>query len=153
MRVGSIGQREWVIDQSPRPGTVAVVADEARMMQAMLNLATNAVQHTTDCDEIGIGAEHLTLNGVDSIRCWVRDTGPGIEDEHLDKLFRRQFRGVASRAARSEGMGLGLSIVDAIARAHGGTASARNEPTGGARFVIEIPAEPPDDLATQENLP
>jgi two-component system OmpR family sensor kinase len=149
-RVGSIGQRRWVVDESPRLGTVVMVADEARVMQAMLNLATNAVQHTSDGDEIGIGAERSTIGDVGSIRCWVRDTGRGIDPENLDKLFRRQFRGVASRAARSEGMGLGLSIVDAIARAHGGTASARNEPNGGARFVIEIPAEPPDDIANQE---
>ncbi len=152
-RVGSIGQRRWVVDASPRLGTVVMVADEARVMQAVLNLASNSVQHTSEGAEIGIGAERSTMGDVESVRCWVRDTGPGIDTENLDKLFRRQFRGVASRAARTEGMGLGLSIVDAIARAHGGTASASNEPDGGARFVIEIPVEPPDELPNQENLP
>ena len=150
-RVGSLGQRRWVVDQSPRPGTVAVVADEARMMQAMLNLATNAVQHTASGDEIGIGAERIAEGDVESVRFWIRDTGPGIGDDHVDKLFRRQFRGAASRAARSDGMGLGLSIVAAIARAHGGTATAQNEPTGGARFILDIPAEP--GPSTKENLP
>jgi two-component system OmpR family sensor kinase len=67
-------------------------------------------------------------------------------------MFERRFRGAASRARRSEGMGIGLSIVDAIATAHGGSASARNEPVTGARFVITIPAGPATDI-DREVLP
>jgi signal transduction histidine kinase len=120
---------------------VAILGDRARLIQAMLNLATNAVQHTGDGDEVGIGIEAST----GSVRLWVRDTGPGVDDEVIDQLFTRRFRGAASRAQRSEGMGIGLSIVDAIARGHGGRASAVNEPTGGARFIIELPLDPPPE--------
>lgn len=149
-RVGPIADRVWVIDEAPRPGTIAIVADEERMMQALLNLATNAVQHTAVGDEIGIGVARIEGNESDRVNWWVRDAGAGIDEAHLDKLFRRQFRGAASRATRADGMGIGLSIVEAIARAHGGTAIAVNEPGGGARFIIDTPAEPADP---EPNMP
>jgi signal transduction histidine kinase len=142
-RVDSLGDRLWVVDAAPRPGTIAIEADSGRLMQAMLNLATNAVQHTGAGDEIGIGVEaDGPRDAPHHVRLWVRDTGPGIPPEIIDQMFQRRFRGAASRARRVEGMGIGLSIVDAIAKAHGGGASARNEPGSGARFVITIPAGP-----------
>jgi two-component system OmpR family sensor kinase len=136
-RVAAIAPRRWTIDASPRPGTVAVVADEQRLTQAMLNLASNAVQHTDDGNEIAIGA----AVDRDTARLWVRDTGPGIDEQLAEQLFQRRFRGAASRAQRADGMGLGLSIVDAIARAHRGSAAAANSPQGGAIFTISIPVE------------
>lgn len=142
-RVASLGERHWTIDTTPRPGTIAVVADEGRVMQAMLNLASNAVDHTADGDEIGVGGERFHARGGRWwIRLWVRDSGPGIDTDHLDHVFERRFRGATSRAVRAEGMGIGLSIVDAVARAHSGRAVASNVDGGGARFTIEIPAEP-----------
>jgi signal transduction histidine kinase len=140
-RVRLLGDRAWQLDAAPAPGAVAILGDRARLIQAMLNLATNAVQHTADGDEVGIGID--TAPG--SVRLWVRDTGPGIDDDVIDQLFTRRFRGAASRVDRSDGMGIGLSIVDAIARSHGGRASAVNEPGSGARFVIELPVEPPPE--------
>ena len=122
---------------------MAIEADPGRLMQAVLNLASNAVQHTDVGAEIGIGVE---VDGPPQaphrVRLWVRDTGPGVPPDMIDQMFQRRFRGAASRARRSEGMGIGLSIVDAIAKAHGGHATARNEPGSGARFVITIPPGP-----------
>lgn len=142
-RIRSLADRAWHLDAAPAPGTVAMLADRARLVQAMLNLATNAVQHTDDGDAVGIGIDTST----DRVRLWVRDTGSGVEADVLDQLFTRRFRGAASRARRSDGMGIGLSIVDAIARGHGGRAHAANEPDGGARFTIELPIDPaPEDL-------
>jgi len=138
-RVPALGTREWVLD-APRPGTVAVVADEERLMQAMLNLAANAVQHTSEGDRIELGA---ATQGADQVRMWVRDSGPGIDAQLAGQLFQRRFRGAASRARRADGMGIGLSIVDAIARGHGGSAAATNHPGGGAVFSITLPSEPP----------
>jgi signal transduction histidine kinase len=134
-RVAALGRRRWTIDTAPRPGAVAIVADEQRLTQAMLNLASNAVHHTAEGGEIALGAR------VDAgtTRLWVRDSGPGIDEQLAEQLFQRRFRGAASRAQRTEGMGLGLSIVDAIARAHRGSASAANAPQGGAIFTIAIP--------------
>ena len=142
-RVRLLGDRTWRLDEAPDPGSVAVLGDRARLLQAILNLATNACQHTQPGDEIGIG---VRADG-DTVRLWVRDTGPGLEPEVIDQLFTRRFRGAASRAERSDGMGIGLSIVDAIARGHGGRAAADNEPSGGARFTIELPIDlPPEEL-------
>jgi two-component system, OmpR family, sensor kinase len=142
-RVRRLGDREWVLDGAPPPGTVAILGDRDRLVQALLNLATNAIQHTGPGDRIALG---IAAAG-ERARLWVRDTGPGLDDDTIDQLFDRRFRGAASRTRRTEGMGIGLSIVDAIARGHGGRASAANEPGGGARFTIELPIDPaPEDL-------
>jgi signal transduction histidine kinase len=138
-----LGDRTWRRDAAPAPGTVAILGDRDRLVQAMLNLAANAVQHTEPGDELGFGID--TDEGT--ARLWVRDHGTGLEDDVIEQLFTRRFRGAASRARRSEGMGIGLSIVDAVARGHRGRAYAANEPGGGARFTIELPIEPaPEDL-------
>jgi two-component system OmpR family sensor kinase len=143
-RVRRLGDRTWELDMAPPLGTVALLGDRDRLVQAMLNLAANAVQHTTPGDRISLGIDHA--DGV--ARLWVRDTGPGIDGDVLEQLFDRRFRGGASRARRSDGMGIGLSIVAAIARGHGGRAIATNQPGGGARFTIELPLD-----TAQEDLP
>ena len=143
-RVRPLGTRDWQLAAAPPGGSVALLADRARIVQALLNLATNACQHTDDDDMIEIGFE--STGGT--VKMWVRDTGPGIDPDVIDQLFERRFRGAASRARRAEGMGIGLSIVDAIARGHGGHAEAANDPAGGARFTIELPLEPtPEELS------
>jgi signal transduction histidine kinase len=152
-RATGLGDRRWVVDSVPHPGVLAIVADPGRLTQAVLNLAQNAVQHTVDGDEIGLGADTGLGAGHRTVRLWVRDTGPGIDAASMDQLFRRRFRGAASRSQRAEGMGIGLSIVDAIARAHGGVAEARNEPGGGARFTITLPVEPVEPVDAEEDRP
>ena len=142
-RVRTLGERDWQLETAPPPGSVALLADRARLVQAVLNLATNAVQHTGPNDTISLGVDASS----ESVRIWVRDTGPGIDPDVIDHLFERRFRGAASRVRRSDGMGIGLSIVDAIARGHGGHAEAKNE-ARGARFTIELPLDP-----TPEELP
>jgi len=73
-----------------------------------------------------------------SIRLWVRDTGPGVSDRDKDAVFRRFTRG--QDAAPDEGVGLGLSIVAAIAAAHGGSAHVEDAvPAPGARFALTLP--------------
>jgi signal transduction histidine kinase len=129
-RVKALAPRHWVPDAAPSVGTVATLADPDRLAQALVNLATNAVQHTHDGDEIGVGVaadrEHAHL--------WVRDTGPGVDPAVADSLFDRYTRG-----ANSQGVGIGLSIVNAIARAHGGAVSVVSPPGQGATFTVTIP--------------
>jgi two-component system OmpR family sensor kinase len=153
-KLPALGDRSWVLDASPAPGALAIVGDPGRLTQALLNLATNAVQHTAPGDVIAFGIEP-TGTGA---RLWVRDTGAGLEPGLADRLFDRRFRGAASRASRADGMGLGLSIVAAIVRAHGGEIVAVNDPGGGARFTITLPTEPPNPnpdpyLNTTEHTP
>lgn len=149
-----LGERDWVVDAAPAPGAVAVVADPGRLTQAVLNLAGNAVQHTGPGDTVAIGIEVVGPAGAPTgARLWVRDTGTGLEPGLADRLFDRRVRGAASRANRSDGLGLGLSIVAAIARAHGGSVAAVDDPGGGARFTIDIPAEPPHTSPTPDGTP
>jgi signal transduction histidine kinase len=69
----------------------------------------------------------------------VEDRGPGISPADLPHLFDPFYRGVESRAQQRKGSGLGLALVDRIARAHGGGVKVSNKPDGGARFVLTIP--------------
>lgn len=141
-RIPALGRRDWTFI-GPAPGTVAMLGDRDRLIQAMLNLATNAVQHTGDGDAVEVGIEETSGH----TRMWVRDSGPGVDDDVIDQLFTRTFRSAASRARRSDGMGIGLSIVDAVARGHGGSVTATNDPRGGARFCIELPIDPDSEDA------
>ena len=77
------------------------------------------------------------VNGTAEIA--VTDSGPGLNDEHLEHVFERFYRADASRARASGGVGLGLAIVAAVAEAHGGTVSASSEPGHGATFRIALP--------------
>jgi signal transduction histidine kinase len=134
-RVRAIGERAWVLDAAPAVGTVTVTADRDRLVQAVVNLATNAVQHTEDGAEIGVGA-HFAAGRA---RLWVRDSGPGIDPAIARTLFDRTSRSANSRARRPEGTGIGLSIVEAIARAHGGSVAVEPSAATGATFVITLP--------------
>ena len=69
----------------------------------------------------------------------VADSGPGFPDDFLPHAFSRFRRPDTDRARSSGGAGLGLAIVAAIAQAHGGEATARNQPGGGAVVTIELP--------------
>ena len=98
-----------------------------------MQLAQNAVKHTGASDTIALGS---VMSGG-SVRFWVRDTGPGVPDREKSAIFQRFSRG--ADAAHDEGSGLGLSIVTAIATAHGGSAHVEDATPPGSRFVITLP--------------
>jgi signal transduction histidine kinase len=72
----------------------------------------------------------------------VADNGVGFPEASLEHVFDRFYRADPSRSRKSGGSGLGLAIVDAIARAHGGAVEASNDPEGGARITVRLPARP-----------
>jgi signal transduction histidine kinase len=102
------------------------------LARALGNLLENATVHAG-------GAERLTIrSGEGVIRFEVADRGPGFSKDDLSRVFEPFTRG----AQKAEGsLGLGLSLVARIARAHGGRAYAENSPSGGATVVIELPSE------------
>lgn len=132
----SLGERDWHLDGA---GVGILVADQQRLTQAVMNLAENAVRHTADHGAIWIGS---SLIG-DWVRLWVRDDGRGVEPADRERIFDRYERGDRA-AGMSDGSGLGLSIVAAIAEAHGGRVELDSAPGLGATFTIVLPtSEPP----------
>jgi signal transduction histidine kinase len=137
-KAGAIAPRDWLLE---RVGRGMVVADRQRLTQAMMQLAQNAAEHTEDGGLIGLGS-----TVVDSeVRLWVRDTGPGIAADQWEQIFRRFSRGGGGR--RSEGAGIGLAIVKAIAEAHHGRIELDSRPGSGSTFRIVIPTDQPEDRA------
>jgi signal transduction histidine kinase len=116
------------------PGAEHVTGDSDRLEQALQNLAANALRHTPEGGEIRLAGSVVPDGSVLS----VRDTGPGIPDEHLPLIFERFYKVDAARKAAG-GSGLGLSIVKAIVERHGGRISARND--NGAVFEILLPPD------------
>lgn len=113
---------------------LVVTADRVRLQQAVANLADNALKYSPDGTEVTLAARATPAGGVEIT---VRDQGPGIPPEELPRIWDRLYRGDKSRSQR--GLGLGLSFVRAIARAHGGTAAAASPPGGGAVFTLTLP--------------
>jgi two-component system OmpR family sensor kinase len=128
-----LGQRDWRLETR---GEALIVADRQRLTQAIMGLAQNAVQHTADGEPIWLG----TAANHREVRLWVRDEGPGIAAEDQQRIFDRFARASDSRR-RSEGAGLGLAIVRAIAEAHGGRVRLSSRPGAGATFTLVLPAE------------
>lgn len=129
----SLGDRTWVLDSRVEG---VVIADRQRLTQAMIQLASNAVQHTEVGQEIGIG---ISCNEK-SCDLWIRDTGPGVPPAERESIFERFHRANGESERRSEGAGLGLAIVKAIAQAHGGKVTVEDSINEGAIFRIVIPA-------------
>ncbi|MEW6493607.1 MAG: PAS domain-containing sensor histidine kinase [Cyanobacteriota bacterium] len=142
-------------------------ADEARLTQVFLNLFDNSIKHSSSRETIRVKVTELQAEAIadeassdpqsDSngsrslIQIDIIDAGTGFSESDLPHVFERLYRGDASRQKRqgtsetltlagSSGSGLGLSIVQQIILAHGGTVQARNHPeTGGAWLQIKLP--------------
>ena len=144
-KAGGLAERDWQLDQ-----TAAVTArgDEQRITQALLQLAHNAVKHTGPGDTIALGS---IVDGA-SVLWWVRDTGPGVPVGDRERIFERFGRG-ADEEQHEDGFGLGLSIVAAIARAHGGSAWLDASYDEGARFVVSVPYDAPPAPPSYDDVP
>ncbi|WP_156517311.1 sensor histidine kinase, partial [Rhodococcus sp. EPR-279] len=142
-KVTTLADREWVLEAS---ATVHAPLDAQRLTQALLALADNATHHTMPGSRVGIGSQ---LSDGD-IRFWVTDSGPGIARDEQERIFERFARG-RNGTRRTEGAGLGLSIVTAIAQAHRGRVSVGSAPGHGATFTITIPLT--DSVPSQKDRP
>ena len=115
---------------------IFVLGDNKRIHQAVANLLANARTHTPTGTPIVVSA-HV---GDTETTISVADSGPGLPVEDQPRIFERFFRSDPSRArSAGEGSGLGLSIVDAIMKAHGGSVSVASEPGNGATFTLHFP--------------
>jgi two-component system sensor histidine kinase MprB len=107
---------------------LVIQADESQVDRALYNMLDNAAKWTASGKPVEIVLCDHELS--------IRDHGPGIEPEHLPRVFDRFYRAPAARA--TPGSGLGLAIVRKVVDAHGWTVEAENRPDGGACFRISI---------------
>jgi signal transduction histidine kinase len=132
---GDVAEEKGVSLRAEDPGDLALRADRARALQALANLVDNAVKFTPAGGEVVLSARR---DGP-AVALSVVDSGIGIPSEDLPHVWERLFRGDKSRSER--GLGLGLSLVKAIALAHGGTAEVESAPGKGSRFTLRLPAD------------
>lgn len=127
-------QHQWVLELPEDP--VEVIGDSARLHQVLVNLLANARVHTPEGTKITTslrpGAEPASIEIV------VADNGPGIPEDILPRMFERFARGDGSRSRQAGSTGLGLSIVDAVVKAHRGTVRAQSD-SRGTTFTVTLP--------------
>jgi heavy metal sensor kinase len=122
-----------LVRQTAQP--VEIEGDRARLKQAIVNLLDNAIKYTPENGRVSLAVRSENSSAL----LEVSDTGPGISDVALPHLFERFYRADEVRSRDIGGAGLGLSIVQSICAAHGGSISAHNTPPLGCRFTIELP--------------
>ncbi|HUA64666.1 MAG TPA: ATP-binding protein [Alphaproteobacteria bacterium] len=121
-------------------------ADENRLEQVLANLVDNAIKYGRSHGNVVVGGK--TLDDA-KLEIFVRDDGPGIPAESLDRVFERFYRVDKARSREQGGTGLGLSIVKHIVQNHGGEVWAKSEPGKGATFYFTLPSQP---ARTVENI-
>src|SRR5262249_23100381 len=124
---------ELVLDTADK---VVVNGVGVRLRQVIVNLLDNAIKYSNAGGRIEL---RVVREGNMAV-LEVADDGAGIAAEHLPHLFERFYRADRARSRASGGVGLGLSIVKAIALSHGGSVSVESTERAGTRFRFEIPA-------------
>lgn len=125
-------ERSISVQSAIEPG-IKVFGDEAMLIRVLLNLMDNAVKYGKENGYVKLS---LTSGEGRSI-CTVEDDGIGIAKEDLPKIWERFYR--VDEARSEEGSGLGLSMVEALVKAHGGTVEAASSPGKGSRFTVTLP--------------
>jgi two-component system OmpR family sensor kinase len=140
VRVAAPG-RDIRTSVEPGTGPLVVEGDDARLRQVLGNLLSNAVNHTPPSAAIAVA---LSSAGGEAV-VEVRDTGPGLASDQLERVFLRFYRADPSRTRPdgSTSTGLGLAIVAALVAAHGGMVEVESKEGRGATFRIRIPLRPP----------
>ncbi|MGB0969464.1 MAG: HAMP domain-containing sensor histidine kinase [Mycobacterium sp.] len=130
-KVTQLGERDFTLEAVAE---VTAVVDPQRITQALVALTDNACRYTEAGHRIGVGSE--IVDGW--LRFKVSDSGPGVSEADRTRIFERFARGSAG-GQRSDGAGLGLSIVQVIAVAHGGHVDVDSIRGRGATFTVVVP--------------
>jgi two-component system OmpR family sensor kinase len=132
-----LGEAQGITVNLPFTADVVVLADRTRLRQLFLNLVTNAIKYTPAGGKVEIGVGRHP----DNVTFAVRDTGIGIAAADVPHIFERFWRAdrVRSRLSERGGFGLGLSISQWIAQAHGGTLTASSRLGRGSLFTVTLP--------------
>ena len=113
-----------------------IACDPYKIERIMLNLISNAIKFSNANGEIFI----TILSKDDTVETTVRDTGTGIEKQHLDNIFKRFYQENKSLSRNAEGSGIGLSLIKSLVELHGGTISVESEINEGSTFKFILPA-------------
>ena len=107
------------------------------MLQRVVdNLLDNALRYTPTGGAVTVGWRCAPGEAL----FWVQDTGPGIPEADLERIFEPTYRADTARGTRTGGAGLGLTIARRLVEAHGGTVTAANQ--SGACFTVKLPLKP-----------
>jgi two-component system phosphate regulon sensor histidine kinase PhoR len=130
--------RSQRVVQQVDPEATVVIGDPAKLHDALRNLLHNATNYAPEGSEIVLASARRDHRIVLS----VADSGPGIPESDLPRIFERFYRVDKARSRHTRdpgGTGLGLAIVKHLVGLHGGKVAAANRPEGGAVFTLEIP--------------
>jgi two-component system phosphate regulon sensor histidine kinase PhoR len=119
------------------PEGLAAQADAHRLRQALANLIDNAIKYGREGGTVDVRGREL---GAGQVEVSVRDDGPGIAGEALERVFERFYRADKARGREQGGTGLGLAIVKNVVQAHGGDVRVESTPGRGTEFFIRLPA-------------
>jgi len=120
------------------PDLPPVRADEGAVVSALINLLDNAMKYTPEQKRVVVRATRMP----GGVAFEVQDNGIGIAPREHRRIFRRFYRVDQRLASATSGVGLGLSIVELIARAHGGSVSVHSAEGTGSTFTLYVPCEP-----------
>ncbi len=123
--------------REPASNLPEVTADPAQLKQVLVNLVVNAIQAMPDGGTLTVS----TRAGDSCVSLVVRDTGSGMDEKTVEKIFLPFF----TTKDVNEGTGLGLAVVHGIVTAHGGTIDAASQPGHGTRFEIHLPTTVPEE--------
>jgi signal transduction histidine kinase len=111
--------------------------DGPALQQALINLIDNAVKHSPPGGRVAVGVD----GGSAGLSLWVEDHGTGIPAEEHGRIFERFYRRGSELRRETQGIGIGLTIVQHIVEAHGGRVTVRSAPGQGSRFTMELPPQ------------
>jgi signal transduction histidine kinase len=127
--------RHVTVQTRSADGAVALV-DRTAFRQTLLNLLDNAVKYGPPGQTVTIG---VGTEGADRVRVWVDDEGPGITPRERDRIWEPFYRLERDAQSAVAGSGIGLAVVRDLVTQHGGRIWVEDSPSGGARFVVELP--------------
>ena len=121
-----------------RRDPLVIEGDADHLRQTVMNLVVNAFRYTLPGGEIDLSLTRM--NGSALIA--VKDTGIGIAEKNIGRIFDRFYRSAEAREMGAEGTGLGLNICRLVSEAHGGVIRVESHPGRGSTFTVELPLDP-----------
>jgi signal transduction histidine kinase len=130
-------KKNIAIELDIAPDLPNIEVDPGRMTQVLTNILDNAIRHTHENGRILLGAK----KSGELVEIFVQDSGSGLGQPELERIFERFYRSDVSRQREDGGSGLGLAIASSIVQAHGGQVSAESEPGKGLKIRILLPGK------------